>query len=199
MTAYHAETIRHDGRDFLVSLRDDDSNDAPWDREDGHGSVRWIPDREPLARGEAVLHDCDRGRYVYAFGQALVQAAREQWGLAPDELARLAARLGKKPTKAQIRAEAVRADMRYLRGWCADDWRYTGVCVQIIGADGEPYGNEFEHALWGVESCGEYWREVAADLADEILADRRALWREHLRETREVIYWNARDVQTLGA
>jgi transposase len=48
------------------------------------------------------------------------------------------------------------------------------VCVQHIGPDGEPVGDEFAHALWGVESCGDYWREVAAELAGEMLPDERA-------------------------
>lgn len=193
------ETIELSGREFEVRLYADDDSSPPWEREDGHGPVRFISDRETLARGETILHDCRSGRYVYGFGQALMQASRDGWGLAPDALDRLTRKLGKKPTKGQVRAQAVRADMDYLRGWCADDWSYVGVCVRIIGADGDAHGNPYKHAVWGIESCGDYWREVALELADEILDEKRKAWRAHLRETREVIYWQSRDVQTLGA
>jgi hypothetical protein len=197
--AFRTETFTHKGRQFEVSLFDDGDNAAPWENSDGHGPVRFIRDSEPLAKGETVLCDMARGRYVYNFGQALLIASRDKWGLAPDELARLTQTLGKKPSKGQIRAAAVRADMHYLRGWCCDDWGYAGVCVRIIGADGEPVGGEFDNALWGVETSGDYWREVACDLADDILHDRRKAWRNALTEARAARYWASRDVQTVWA
>ena len=174
MHSIHSEDFTHKGLQFHVTLYPDDTSEAPWEECDGHGPVRFISDSEPLQRGETVLYDCPRGRYVYDWGRAIVQAAREGWGLGADDLAALAQRLGKRPTRAQVRAEAVRKDMTHLRGWCADDWCYIGVCVQRIGPDGEPVGDEFAHALWGVESCGDYWREVAAELAGEMLPDERA-------------------------
>lgn len=202
--AFHTEEITHAGRRFLVSLFYDDSSSAPWENGDGHGPVRFISDRESLARGEIVLHNCNRGRYVYDFGAAIVQAARDKWGLSPDSLAKLTQRLGKKPTRAQIRAQSVRDDVSYLRGWCDDDWRYCGVCVQVIGADGEPVGDKFDHAVWGVEyavwgveSCGDYWRTVADDLASEIMSERATVWRAALIEARAKRYWASRDVSTI--
>lgn len=174
MHAYHTEDFTHEGFAFRATLFPDDSSGPPWENECGHGPVRFIEDREPLARGEVVLYDARRGRYVYNFDAALVQASREGWGLNPEDLQRLTARLGKRPTRGQIHAESVRRDTAYLRGWCADDWCYVGVCVQRIGPDGEPTGNPYEHALWGVESTGDYWREVAAELAGELMPDTRA-------------------------
>ena len=174
MYLIRTETITHEGFAFLVSLYFDDSASPPWEMSDGHGPVRFIEDREPLQRGETVLYDCQRGRYVYDWGRAIVQAAREGWGLDPDALQALTQRLGKKPTKAQIRAEAVRRDMAFLRGWCADDWCYVGVCVQRIGPDGEALGDPFDNALWGVESDGDYWEEVAHELASQLMPDERA-------------------------
>lgn len=199
-SAIRTETICHEGRSFVVNLYPDDSHGAPWDECDGHGPVRELDPGEPLQRGEVLLYDDPRGRdrWVYGFGAALVQAQREGWGLNPEDLQRLHDRIGRKPTKGQIRAEAVRKDMRYLWGYLAQDWCYTGVCVQLIGPDGEPQGDAFDNALWGVESCGDYWEEVARDLADEILADRAAAWRDALSEARKVRYWASRDVQTVG-
>lgn len=197
--AIRTETFSHGGREFEVSLFDDGDNAAPWENSDGHGPVRFISDNESLEKGETVLCNMDGGRYVYNFGQALLTASRDGWGLAPDELARLTQTLGKKPSKGQIRAAAVRADMDYLRGWCRDDWGYVGVCVRIIGADGEPIGGKFDNALWGVETSGDYWQEVARELADEILHHRRKAWRDALSEARSVRYWASRDIQTVGA
>lgn len=181
------ERFDHFGRAFEVSLYADYSHGAPWDEEDGHGPVRHIPYSESMAPGETFLaHGSARGyRYVYGFGAALVQASREGWGIGPRELELLTMRIGKKPTRAQIRAESVRQDMKHLAGWCDSDWQYIGVSVRIIGADDEPEGHKFENALWGVESSGDYWREVARELADEILAPRREAWRAALRHARE--------------
>lgn len=197
--AYEIETFQHAGRSFIVSLYPDDSGDTPNEREDGHGGVRQISDSESMARGEVFLaHGNDRGyRWVYDFGAALVQASREKWGLSADDLARLTSDLGKKPTRGQIRASTVRADMKYLRGFYSSDWCYVGVAVQIIGAGGEPEGDEFHNAVWGVESCGDYWREVARDIAGEILNTRREGWRAALKEARCVRYWASRDVRTV--
>lgn len=198
MTPYQTETITHNGRDFLVSLHVDDVHGAPWREFDGHGSVEYLQsqsDRTP--RGWVHLAEEERGpgRYIYDFGGAILQAARDKWGVSPETLASL----GPKPSRSKIRAAAVRADMDYLRGWIRGDWCYLGVCVQIIGPDGNPEGDEFTHALWGVESKGEYWREVASDLADEILDERKTAWMSALREARARKYWASRDVVTIGA
>lgn len=200
-SAIHTETISHEGRRFVVNLYPDNFHGAPWDECDGHGPVRELDPGEPLQRGEVLFYDNPRGRdrWAYGFGAALVQAWREGWGLDPEDLQRLRDRIGRKPTKGQIRAEAVRKDMRYLRGYLAQDWCYVGVCVQLLGPDGEPVGNEFGHALWGVESAGDYWEEVARDIADEILSEHRDAWRAALSEARARRYWESRDVVTRGA
>lgn len=197
--AIRSERFTHDGRDFLAECYTDDCSDAPWERADGHGPVRFISDREPLQRGEVILYDAPRGRWVYDWGAAVLQASREKWGIGADDREALARKLGRKPSASQVRAETIRKDMNFLRGWCADDWCYIGVCVRIIGPDGEPQGDAFDNALWGVESCGDYWEEVARDLAGQILADRAAAWRDALSEARKVRYWASRDVQTVGA
>lgn len=199
MRPFDVSVIEHKGRTFEVSRYSDDIQSPPWENSDGHGTVRYIDNRESLGRGEVILCDLDRGRFVYNFGAALLTASRDKWGLPPPEVGSLAQRLGKKPTKAQIRAEAVRKDMQYLRGFCSGDWIYIGVCVRIIGSDGAPQGEPFENALWGIESCGEYWEEVAHEIADEILSDRGRAWRAALREARARKYWAARDVVTVGA
>ena len=198
MTALKTETIPRGGREFLVSLYPDDDVDPPWETEEGHGQVEYQgSSRCPIPRGWTVLYNDPRGpgRWVYNFGAALVQASREGWGLSPDQLARL----GPKPSRGKIRAETVRTDMAHLRGYIVGDWCYIGVCVQIIGPDGRPEGTPFDYALWGVESEGDYWREVADELADEILHHRREKWRKTLSEARARKYWESRDIITIGA
>ena len=87
MHPIHSEDFTHKGLEFRVTLYPDDTSEAPWEECDGHGHVRFISDSEPLQRGETVLYDCPRGRYVYDWGRAIVQAAREGWGLGADDLA----------------------------------------------------------------------------------------------------------------
>jgi hypothetical protein len=199
-TAESRETFTHNGRRFEMAIFTDDTSDPPWKRSDGHGPCRWISDRERMEPGETVLWDTRDGRYVYNRGAAIVQAARESWGLCDKKMVRLVSRLGKKPTRAQIRYAAVLADMEFLRGWCADDWHYVGVGVRILDPHGDPIGEDYDNAIWGIESsAGEYLQETAAELAGEILRIRGNAWRAALSERRQVKYWEARGVPTVGA
>jgi len=199
MRPFYAETIQHGGRAFEVSLYSDYYHGNPWDESDGHGAPRCLNHRETMQRGEVWLCDTGEETWAYDFGAALLKASREKWGLCPDDLQRLTDRIGKKPSKGQIRAEAVRKDMEYLRGFICGDWHYMGVCVRLIGPDGAPEGDAFDNALWGVESSGDHWREVAQELANEILHVRGSAWRAALHEARARKYWASRDVQTVGA
>lgn len=69
-------------------------------------------------------------------------------------------------TPRQYAAAAARADYERLRRFCADQWQYIGVVVRRAGhcdCCGET------DSLWGVESdSGDYIREVAQELADEM-------------------------------
>lgn len=143
-------TFTHNGRDFTARVFADDANDAPWDREDGHGAVEFISDSQPVPRGWTVIHDEHRGRWVYDTGAAIVKAAREHWGSAKTPAARYA---------------AVKQDREHLAGWLRNDWCYVGVCVTPDDDEGaDPYA----HALWGLESdLDNYLRGVACELADE--------------------------------
>lgn len=211
MQAIHSETIAHEGRRFLVTLHHDDSSETPWDSEDGHVcGIRSLNRGEQPARGETFLCNEPDGRdtWVYHFGDSLVRASREGWGRpGPDtregrRLEDLERRTGRKATRGQVRAAAVREDASHMAGFIRGDWCYVGVCVRILGADDEPIGNEFTHALWRVDyghPCNpEYWREVAEELASEILSERSRAWRAALAERRAARYWATRGVQTVG-
>ena len=69
-------------------------------------------------------------------------------------------------TPREYAARAARADYEYLRKWCNDEWSYVGVVVRR--ADACPCCGETE-SLWGVESnAGDYLREVAEELAEQL-------------------------------
>lgn len=121
---------------------------------------------------------------------------RDRWGVSKETRAEVARAMRKKPRE----VSPVDADRHYLRGFCADEWNYIGVSVRIIGADGEPIGDDYMHAIWGIESnAGEYINETACELARDILHERATVWREALREARARRYWASRDVETVGA
>jgi hypothetical protein len=88
-------------------------------------------------------------------------------------------------TKAQSRS-AVEADFDYLHGWCTDQWTYVGVSVTLRDADGERVAND---SLWGIESCGDYWKETAAEIANGLIE-------AHSKEVLERAEWEARDTIT---
>lgn len=166
MSEYDSFTFEHDGRTFRAALHYDSDPDAPWDAEDGHGPVSDWTRRDKQA-GELVLC-ADRGsRRFYDFAEATRIAKRDGWGLCDADIATLATRLGRKPSRKEIIREAVMRDYDYLRRWYAGDWHYCGVVVTSEDSDAEA-------SLWGVESdCEDYIREVACDLAAEILAEER--------------------------
>lgn len=163
-------TFVHRGVDFCARLEHDSSAEAPWDGECGHGPVtNW--ERRAKRPGEWVLSTSRECKRFYDAQAAVRQAKEEGWGLDEKSLKQLASRLKREPTARQIRAEAVRLDFERLRAWCNDAWHYVGVCVSRV-VDGEPEDDGYTHALWGVESDSkDYIREVAADLADEILTE----------------------------
>ena len=100
-----------------------------------------------------------------------IDAEREGWGLAPDALAALTRKLGHAPTKGQLAGAAVLADFRNLEDWANDRWHYIGVVVTLRNPKGEEVDSE---SLWGVEDSGDYYQDVAEELAEE-LESRHAL------------------------
>ncbi|WP_052007096.1 hypothetical protein [Burkholderia paludis] len=110
----------------------------------------------------------------------------------------------KKPlTRGEIRAEAVRRDYEFLRGWCNDQWNYVGVCVMYLGkADHDPDTDvELDYLvskdLWGIESNAyDYIKEVAHEHIGEFLAELADERQADAREAAEALYWAQRDTVT---
>ena len=169
MTAIDSFDFEHNGRSYTAEIHADEDHGAPWDEEDGHGPVRLATSRDDKRPGERPLFQRMRdggGVYLYDWQEAMATAKRDGWGLCPVDVAKLAAELGRQPTRGEITAEAVRRDFEHLRAWCNDDWSYVGVVVRQVDACGCCGVSE---SLWGIESdAGDYLQEVARELAEEV-------------------------------
>lgn len=172
----NAETITRHGLTFRVRIESDDDNPQPWKECDGHGHVREITDRgndfnaRPRKRpGERFLI-WERGyAFAYDWQRTMKTARADAWGIAPEARAALAAKLGREPTAREEVAESVRFDFERLREWCAGDWYYVGVVVELLDVEGDATGET--ESLWRIESDShEYHEEVAHELADELAA-----------------------------
>ena len=157
---------------FVLTFRAeyDSYHGAPWEEECGHGPVSEWTSRAKRS-GDLVLCSDRSSCRFYDFAEAMRIAKRDGWGLAPEELAALASRLGRAPTGGEIREAAVRADFERLKGWCDDKWQYVGVILTLSDPDGKEVD---QLSLWGVEDCGDYYQTVAEELAGE-LEQRHAL------------------------
>jgi len=170
------ETIKlRAGYTALVRYDYDQDYGAPWENCDGHGPVSEWTSRDK-APGERILSE-DRGsRRYYDYAEAMRIAKREGWDAEPY-------RTG---TKGERARRAVDRDFEFLRAWCNDEWHYIGVMVTVFHN-----GIEIaEDSLWGIEDCGDYWREIAADMIETAI-------QQHKEETRERNYWACRDVVTV--
>jgi hypothetical protein len=169
-TVYEGETLilEHAGFAITAKIWADDDTTPPWEREDGHGPVSdWVyRDKAP---GELLLNT-RRGtgatyRY-YDFAKACRIARADGWDSKPYNTGQ--------ETKRQQAAKAARADFERLRAWCADDWQYIGVALQVSRA-GVDLTGEYGAALWGIESdCADYITQVANELLPDALQIARA-------------------------
>jgi hypothetical protein len=138
------------GATATVDVVADESMHEPWEEHDGHGVVSEWTSRDK-APGEMVLAvDRHRRRY-YDFAATVKIARRDQWG-------------AEGATTGERAHLAVLADYRRLKDWCEDRWQWVGVTVEV-----HRDGNVTADSLWGIESDGDYWRDVAAELINGLL------------------------------
>lgn len=151
-----------------VEVRDDETMGPPWEEHDGHGPVdpAWknvngrVSKRSAGKRpGERVLLDYHReliGFYDYA--GAVKIARRDGWGCDHTHA-----------TKGETAACAANLDFERMRGYClgpnAGGWGWIGVIATLYDANGSEVSSD---SLWGIESDTDYWREVAAELINEL-------------------------------
>lgn len=225
---FDEEIIKKEGYVFKVFLPDDPDMDAPWDNADGHGPVsEWT--RRDKRPGEWELNSDHGSKRFYDAQEANKIAKRDGWGLCDKALQELRERINRvrkevpgaqpgyhrvilellpedqwrEPTRGEIRAEAVRRDYEFLRGWCTDQWHYIGVCVMCLGKEEDDPDervrlDHFESKdLWGIEdNSDDYIEEVAHEHIDEFLAEFAAEREAEEREAAEAMYWAQRDSLT---
>ncbi len=153
---YAPATIKlPDGRLAKIDVASDDSMGLPWEEHDGHGIVSdWT--RRAKAPGERILAS-DHGSFrYYDFAESVKLARRDGWS-AGSSLS-IPAR--------QRAALAVEKDFQRLKEWCDGIWEWVGVTVTI---------GDKSDSLWGIESDGDYWREVAADLINGLIGEAQSI------------------------
>lgn len=160
MEAYHTETIERDGQKYLVSHYVDDTARIPWEECDGEGIVSEWTSRAKMP-GERVLASDRRSYRYYDIAATQAKAIEEGWDAEPYT-----------GTRKQRAARAVEVNYQRLRAWCNGEWHYCGVAIRPVCPEcGEAHGDEYQFALWGVESdCTDYLEEVAGQLIDECIA-----------------------------
>lgn len=139
------ETI--DGYVVKISINHDENMGAPWEEHDGHGIVSDWESRDKLPSELVLCEDMRSSRY-YDFKGTLKLAKRDGWGLNDDAKAKLAKRIGRKPTAKEILVEAVQRDFEYLQGWCNDDWCWLGYTTEIETPNGETIEGD---SCWGFD------------------------------------------------
>lgn len=154
MTLYNGDTFTHEGLTFRFEVERDDHMRAPWEEDEGHGPVsKWTTrDKRP---GEMIISEDGHHRRFYNFAAAVAIAKRDGWDAAPYG-----------GTRGERAARAAMADFKRLRDWCDDRWEWVYVKVTALDLPGEPWTT-----LGGIESdAGDYFSEVAEQLADELIA-----------------------------
>ena len=155
-----------DGFTLTFTSEYDDDQGAPWQEECCHGPVtNWV--RREKRAGEILLCSDHGSKRFYDFAGAMAIAKRDGWRPTGEALAKL----GHAPTKGQLAEAAAWADFHHLKGWVDDRWHYVGVIVTLRNPEGEEVASE---ALWGVEDSGDYYQDVAEELAQQ-LEERHAL------------------------
>ena len=152
---------------FVARVYLNEYHGNPWDEEDGHVSPEYFVRRDDVPSGWAIMSTHGRGYWAYDLGAALMKASREKWGLSTDSREYKAIRIKeghKKPTRAQIRYAAVKADAWRMAEFINGDWGYVGVSVTR-----EDEEETYDHAVWGIESDDQsYWQEIAKELMCEM-------------------------------
>src|SRR5439155_21591731 len=105
------DTFEHEGYRFKFDVEHDADIGPPWKEFDNYGIVsEWTcRDKDPGERVLAKDHSGYRFLY-YDFEETMKLAAKDGWGLAPEDQKRLAEKLGRQPSNAEILAEAVEQD-----------------------------------------------------------------------------------------
>lgn len=192
--------MQYKGHSFRVHFEADIDAGPPWENDCGRGIVSdWRKARDwrgniSKAPGERVLCTDRNSARFFDFAGTVEKAKRDGWGLNPDALAQLRAKLGREPTRGQVAHECAEREFEFLRQWCDDQWQYVGVTVELLDRAGAETG--MSDSLWGVGTFADHHKEMAREPADGLLASLKSERAAKAKETRERNYWAARDVVT---
>lgn len=143
----------------VVQTKQDESMGEPWVEHDGHGVISgWRPLNSKRAGERVLIEDGGQARF-YDIPATIKLARKDGWGCAGGTGDHT------HPTKGQQAVCAVEQDFARMRAWCNDAWEWIGVIVKLYDADGEEVASE---TIWGIESDGEYWKEVAAEIVNRL-------------------------------
>lgn len=154
-----------DGYGLHVKTEVDSDTGAPGTKRDGHGPVSDYVLRFKRP-GEMVLYVDGRHKRYYDFAEAVKIARRDGWGVPASVAKEIEAKLGRTMTKGEIAHHAAMADYERLRQYCAEQWTYIGVVVTLLDPDHNQVSSD---SLWRVESDGDYWKDVAADMGNALI------------------------------
>ena len=159
-----------------IKIEHDDFGETPWEAGDGNGIVaEWTRrDKHP---GELVLCE-DRGsKRYFDFAGTVKLARRDGWDAEPYGTGTVGERAHR----------AAMADFERMHAWCNNEWHWIGVAVTVSHKGAEISAD----SLWGIESDGDYWQDVAREMIEGAIA-------AHKSEVKERKFWNARDVVTVA-
>lgn len=187
---FHTEEFTREGVDFVAKFfSDDGSMGWPWNEDGGWGIVRYVPrgfmkgHKKP---GEVLLLSNRGVLYLYDFAGTIKKAREEGWGLGGDEAVGL--------TKRQVIERAVQNDMENVQAWIDEDVYWC--CLTVSPADDDSVVESLAGVEWDTRDDGEYAKESAQELADQILYDRRKQAEKDALEAAERNFWAERDVLT---
>lgn len=146
---------------YVVKFQYDDTHEAPWDWDDGHGVVIPLRERCSLEDWQLDWTMGDRDGWLYDRDASLAKAIKEGWNAPPYH----------EPGGAM---RAVKADFDYLRRWCKNDWWYVGLIVELYDEDEHLID---ENSCWGYESFSTDYlcAEARSWAASMIRNERRSL------------------------
>lgn len=143
----------------IVRTEQDEDMGEPWVEHDGHGVIsRWRPLNSKRA-GERVLVGGGGQTWFYDIPATIKLARKDGWGCTGGTGNHA------HPTKGQQVVCAVEQDYDRMRAWCNGAWEWIGVIVKLYDADGTEVSSD---SVWGIESDGDYWKEVAAEIIDQL-------------------------------
>lgn len=171
----NGDTFEYRGRTFKYHADPDEFMSAPWDEHDGHGVISEWTTREK-SPGERILCEDHRSKRYYDVQATMVRARTDGWGCPHTEAHEVNGVRFVFPghtTPGKVASCAVEEDYRRMRGWCAGDWCWVSVRVELVeyDDDDDEVTTDEGDSLSGIESDDDsYLVSVAYELADQIMS-----------------------------